>query len=66
MEEREGGWNIERWGGRGGMRNYGTKGGVEQDEEFWNKARDAGTGKEGKDSDSISRNYDPDNRSYRA
>ncbi len=48
MEEREGGWNIERWVGRGGMRNYGTKGEVAQVEETWNKARDARTGKEQK------------------
>ncbi len=46
MEEREGGWNMERWGGRGGMRYYGTKREVEQGEEFWNKAMGAGTGKE--------------------
>ena len=30
------------------MRNYGTKGEVEQGEEFWNKAMDARTGKEQK------------------
>jgi hypothetical protein len=48
MEEREGGWNIERWGGRRGMSNSGIKRELEQGEEFWNKARDAGTGKERK------------------
>ncbi len=43
MEEREGGWNIERWGGRGGMRNYGAKGDgtrrgiLEQGEGCWNR-----------------------------